>query len=81
MKMASQSDLKNKVVLVTGSSSGIGMATVKKFAKEGCRVVVTYHKAAKEGKKVAAECKALGASDVLFLRCKTFKLSVFEKTT
>lgn len=30
----------DKVVLVTGSSSGIGEATAKRFAKLGCRVVI-----------------------------------------
>ncbi|RWS03994.1 tropinone reductase 2-like protein [Dinothrombium tinctorium] len=34
-------DLKHKVVLVTGSSAGIGKATAILFAKNGCKVVVT----------------------------------------
>ena len=28
----------NKVAIVTGASSGIGLATVKKLVKEGCRI-------------------------------------------
>jgi 3-oxoacyl-[acyl-carrier protein] reductase len=35
--------LKDKVVLVTGSSSGIGQATVLRFAEEGAKVVVNYN--------------------------------------
>ena len=35
-------DLKNKVVLITGSSSGIGESAAIKFAQEGARVVVNY---------------------------------------
>ena len=37
-------DLKNKRVLVTGSSSGIGAATAKLFAKQGSFVGVHYFK-------------------------------------
>ena len=60
-------DLKNKVVLITGSSIGIGRETAFKFAKEGCRVIVTCHKDKKEGQETADKCLKLGASDVLLL--------------
>ena len=61
-------DLKNKVVLITGSSLGIGRETAFKFAKEGCKVVVTYFKDKKEGEKVAKKCIELGASEVIVLQ-------------
>lgn len=35
-------DIKGKVVLITGSSSGIGQTTAIRFAKEGAKVVVNY---------------------------------------
>jgi 3-oxoacyl-[acyl-carrier protein] reductase len=35
--------LANKVVIVTGSSSGIGRATAIKFAEAGAYVVINYH--------------------------------------
>ena len=31
---------KDKVVIITGASSGIGLATAKEFAKKGCKLVV-----------------------------------------
>lgn len=47
-----------KVALVTGSSSGIGEATVKLLAKRGYKVVITGSKAEKVS-RVAQECAAL----------------------
>jgi len=61
-------DLRNKVVLVTGSSIGIGRETAFKFAKEGCRIIVTYHKDKKEGEETAKKCADLGAADVILLQ-------------
>ncbi len=49
--------LKNKVVVVTGSSSGIGRETAKMFAEKGCKVVVTYRNGEERGKETLEECK------------------------
>ena len=35
-------DLKNKVIVITGSSSGIGRTTAIRFAKEGAKVVINF---------------------------------------
>jgi len=35
--------LKDKIVIITGSSSGIGNTTAIRFAKEGAKVVVNYN--------------------------------------
>ncbi|MCA9379977.1 SDR family NAD(P)-dependent oxidoreductase [Candidatus Dojkabacteria bacterium] len=35
-------EIKNKVVLITGSSSGIGKHTAIRFAAEGAKVVINY---------------------------------------
>ena len=60
--------LKGKMVFITGSSSGIGRATALFFAKEGCRLIITYHKDKKEGLEVAQTCKEYGAPDILLLQ-------------
>lgn len=38
-----RTDLRDKVVLVTGASSGIGRATAVAYGEEGARVAITYH--------------------------------------
>ena len=53
-------DLKNKVVLVTGASTGIGAAAARAFAKEGSRLVVHYNASREAALAVAADVKALG---------------------
>jgi 3-oxoacyl-[acyl-carrier protein] reductase len=45
-----EANLKDKVVLVTGGSRGIGQAVVRRFAAEGATVVFTY-----AGNKAAAD--------------------------
>jgi len=50
-----------RVCVVSGSSSGIGAATVQRYAREGWDVVVNYSRSAAPAEAVAAECRALGA--------------------
>jgi NAD(P)-dependent dehydrogenase (short-subunit alcohol dehydrogenase family) len=54
-----------KVCVVTGSSSGIGAATVRLYAKNGWDVVVNYSRDAAPADAVAAECRALGAQTLV----------------
>lgn len=49
----------NKVVLITGGTSGIGQASALAFAREGARVVLSGRRE-KEGQAVVAEIKVAG---------------------
>lgn len=60
--------MKNKIVLITGSSDGIGKETALLFAHEKAQVIVTYNKDKKAGEKVEEECKQLGASKTLLIK-------------
>jgi NAD(P)-dependent dehydrogenase (short-subunit alcohol dehydrogenase family) len=50
--------LTDRVVLVTGATSGIGRATAVAFAREGARVAITYH-----GRDEAAEATERAIED------------------
>jgi 3-oxoacyl-[acyl-carrier protein] reductase len=54
------SDLKNKRVLVTGSSTGIGAAVAAAFAENGAHVVVNYNASAKEAEALVEEITTAG---------------------
>lgn len=53
--------LRDKVVLITGSSRGIGLATAKSFAAEGCRLVLSA-RSAEALRDAEAELRATGAA-------------------
>ena len=50
-------DLKDKKVLVTGSSSGIGQATAILFARQGCYIGIHYFRTEKGAQKTLKQVK------------------------
>ncbi len=56
-------DFKDKVVLVTGASSGIGRATAIAFAKEGAKVVVAARRI-NEGEETVTLIKKAGGEGI-----------------
>jgi NAD(P)-dependent dehydrogenase (short-subunit alcohol dehydrogenase family) len=60
-----------KYVLVTGGSSGIGLATARRFAAEGAQVFVT----GRREKELAAAINEIGSGSAIALRADASKLA------
>ena len=58
--------IKDRVVLVTGSSSGIGFETAVAFAKQGAKVVITYNKTKSGGEMCFEQCRDI--TDALLVK-------------
>lgn len=58
--------LKDKVVLVTGASRGIGRAIALELAREGASIVVNYAGSKDRAEKTATEIKDLGSEAFTF---------------
>jgi len=58
-------DFVDRVVIVTGSSSGVGAATARLLASLGAHVVINYNSNAKGANAVADDCSAQGTETIV----------------
>jgi 3-oxoacyl-[acyl-carrier protein] reductase len=58
-------DLRGRVVLVTGASTGIGAAAARAFGAQGMKVGVHYHQSAEPAAQVARDIESAGGSALL----------------
>ncbi|NQW24671.1 MAG: SDR family oxidoreductase [SAR202 cluster bacterium] len=58
-------NLRDSVIIVTGSATGLGAAVVKQVAAKGARVVINYTKSEKEAHETEAVCDYLGVESIL----------------
>ncbi|MCY4266152.1 MAG: SDR family NAD(P)-dependent oxidoreductase, partial [Gammaproteobacteria bacterium] len=59
-------ELANRVAIVTGSSSGVGAATVELLASSGCNVLINYHANSEGAERVAAACANHGVETLVY---------------
>ncbi len=60
-----QLELKNKVVLVTGSARRVGRAIALEFARQGAHLVIHHSNSAKDAQSAAEEAQKLGVETLI----------------
>jgi NAD(P)-dependent dehydrogenase (short-subunit alcohol dehydrogenase family) len=61
-------NLKDRKVLVTGASRGLGAAIAKAFAEEGCDLAITYLGSKDKAEAVVAEIRSSNGRKVIILQ-------------
>ncbi|GAA3870185.1 SDR family NAD(P)-dependent oxidoreductase [Streptomyces sedi] len=70
--------LRDRVVLVSGASTGIGAATARAYGREGARVALTYRDSREKAEKVVSEIEA-GGGQALAVRLDLEDLPTVEE--
>ena len=73
-----EADLKGHVVMITGGSKGLGIALARRFAKEGCRLIICA-RTREELEDAQKELQAKGASVIAFV-CDVTDRHAVEQT-
>ncbi|CAH0347173.1 glucose-1-dehydrogenase [Bacillus sp. CECT 9360] len=71
-------DLENKVVIVTGGSSGLGKAMAERFGQEKAKVVLTYHSDKHNFQEIIDHIKA-GGGDAVAIKTDVTKEDEVKK--
>ncbi|MFN3164044.1 MAG: SDR family NAD(P)-dependent oxidoreductase, partial [Pseudohongiellaceae bacterium] len=53
-------DLRGKAAIVTGSSSGVGAATARLLASQGCNVLINFNANVDGAEAIAGQCREAG---------------------
>src|SRR4051812_22353181 len=61
-------DLRDKVVLITGASTGIGAAAARAFGENGARVAISFRNQRSDAESVAAAVRGHGGEALLIQR-------------
>ena len=75
--MSQETYTQNRIAIVTGGSRGIGRSTVESLARQGVRVIFTFHSHREYADAVVAAAKQLGA-EAFALQLDTGKISDFD---
>lgn len=71
-------NLKDKVVVITGSSRGIGKEMVKAFSHEGAKIVINYYRSEDDAEKIYRELISQN-SDCIKIKADVRKIEDIEK--
>ena len=84
----SEQRLKDKVIVISGGTSGVGRAAAEEFAKEGAKVVISGKDTIENAQKVLRTIKIYGSEGVFVYTdlndvsyCKKLFDTAYEKQT